>query len=96
MIIHGACTTAGGAIYRLGVLLLELDDPKRVIARSRAAILSPKEPYERIGDVPNVVFTSGAIADPDGTVRIYYGAADTCMCVATASLDDLVNACFER
>jgi beta-1,4-mannooligosaccharide/beta-1,4-mannosyl-N-acetylglucosamine phosphorylase len=96
LIYHGACTTAGGAIYRLGVMLLDLENPRRVIARSRAAILAPKEPYERVGDVPNVVFTSGAIVDADGTIRIYYGGADTCMCLATAKLDDLISACFER
>ncbi len=96
LIYHGACKTASGAIYRLGVMLLDRDDPKRVVARSRAAVLWPKESYERVGDVPNVVFTCGAIPDPDGTVRIYYGGADTCMCVATARLDDLVTACFDR
>lgn len=95
-IIHGACKTASGAIYRLGVILLDLEDPSRVIGRSRSAVLAPKELYERVGDVPNVVFTAGAIPEPDGTVKIYYGGADTCMCLATARLDDLIRAARER
>jgi len=93
-IVHGVCRTAGGAIYRLGVLLLDLDDPTRVVARSRGYVLTPQAPYERAGDVPNVVFTCGAVVESDGEVKIYYGAADTCMCLATAKLDDLVDACF--
>ena len=76
------------------MLLLDLDDPTRLVARSRGYVLSPHEPYERVGDVPNVVFTCGAVVEPDGEVKIYYGAADTCMCLATARLDDLVDACF--
>ena len=77
-------------------MLLDLADPSRVLARSRGAILSPQEPYERTGDVPNVVFSGGAIKEDDGEVKIYYGAADTVMCLATASLADLVDACFNR
>lgn len=95
-IIHGACKTASGSIYRLGVMLLDGADPTRILGRSRTAILAPRERYERVGDVPNVVFTAGAIPEPDGTVKIYYGGADTCMCLATASLDDLVRAALER
>lgn len=94
-IVHGACKTASGAIYRLGVLLLDLADPTRLLARSKGYVLAPREPYERVGDVPNVVFTSGAIAEPDGEVKVYYGAADTCMCLATGRLDALVDACGE-
>jgi predicted GH43/DUF377 family glycosyl hydrolase len=96
LIYHGACKTAAGAIYRLGVMLLGLEDPRRVLARSAGYILAPSEPYERVGDVPNVVFTCGAILEDDGEVKIYYGAADTCQCVATARIEDLVAACFER
>lgn len=95
-IVHGACKTASGAIYRIGLILLDRDDPKRVVARSRGAILWPKEPYERVGDVPNVVFTSGAIVDASGEVKIYYGGADTVMCLATTTLDELLDAVKHR
>lgn len=95
-IYHGVRKTAAGPIYRLGVMLLDLEEPARVIARSRGSILAPREPCERVGDVPNVVFTSGAIPEPDGEVKIYYGGADTVMCLATARIEDLVEACFSR
>ena len=87
---------ASGYVYHIGVMLLDLDDPSKVIARGKAPILSPKLPYERVGLTMNVVFTSGAIPEPDGTVKIYYGGADTVQCVATANLDDLIQACFDR
>ena len=73
-------------------LVLDLEDPAKVIARSEEAILSPREKYERIGDVNNVVFACGAIVEPDDKVKIYYGGADTCLCVATASMDALIEA----
>ena len=83
-------------VYHLGVMLLDLNDPSRVIARSRGPILSPRELYERVGLTMNVVFTSGAILEDDGEVKIYYGGADTVQCVATAQLDDLIDACYNR
>ena len=83
-------------LYHLGVMLLDLDDPSRVIARAKAPILSPMEYYERVGLTSNVIFTSGAILEDDGEVKIYYGGADTVQCVGIAQLKDLIQACFER
>jgi len=82
-------------VYRLGCALLDLEDPSRLIGRSEIPILSPKTPYERTGDVPNVVFTCGAIHEENSEVKIYYGAADTCLCLCTASLDNLLKICVE-
>lgn len=82
-------------VYHLGVMLLDLNDPSRVIARGRAPILSPRESYERVGLTPNVVFTCGVILESDGEVKIYYGAADTVLCLGTARLEDLIAACFD-
>jgi len=90
-IYHGTRMTSAGPIYRAGAVLLDAEDPSREIARSAIALLSPREPYERVGDVPNVVFASGAIVEPDGEVKLYYGAADTCICVAMAYLDDILE-----
>jgi predicted GH43/DUF377 family glycosyl hydrolase len=59
-------------------------------------VLSPRERYERVGDVGNVVFACGAIVDDDGEVKVYYGAADTSICVATGTLDALIDSCFEE
>ena len=62
-IYHGVKNTASGKIYRLGCALFDLKDPSKLLGRSSAPILSPFEPYERVGDVPNVVFTCGVIVD---------------------------------
>jgi len=93
-IYHGVRMTPAGPTYRIGSLLLDLEEPSKVIGRCSIPILSPREPYERIGDVGNVAFASGAILESDGTVKVYYGAADTCICIASARLDDLVARCF--
>ncbi|HIE04722.1 MAG TPA: glycosidase [Candidatus Latescibacteria bacterium] len=89
-IYHGVQITPAGPVYRVGTALLDLEDPSKVVARCKVPLLSPRENYERIGDVPNVVFACGAIVEPDGEVKMYYGAADTCLCVATAKLEDII------
>ena len=90
-IYHGIKMTNSGPIYRIGSALLDLTDPSKVIARCDEALLSPREYYERIGDVNNVIFACGAVVEPSGEIKIYYGAADTCICVATAQLDELIQ-----
>jgi len=77
-------------IYRLGVLLLDKDDPERVLYRSERPILEPTTDYECFGIVPNVVFSCGAIL-MDGQLLIYYGGADTVICVATCDLSELIS-----
>jgi len=91
VIYHGVKQTGSGLLYRVGVLLLDRDDPSRLIGRSKGWLFGPEAPYERAGDVPNAVFPCGAFVR-DGTVWMYYGAADTSICLATASLDDLIAA----
>ena len=88
-IYHGVKMTSGGPIYRAGLVLLDLEDPSVVIARSQVPILSPRTEYERVGDVWNVVFPSAAIVEDNGEVKVYYGAADTAICVATTRLSKL-------
>jgi len=95
-IYHGVKGTGAGRIYRLGCALFDLDNPSKLIGRSKIPILSPKEYYERTGDVPNVIFTCGVIPEDDGEVKIYYGAADTCICVATCQLQDLLSSCLHH
>ncbi len=93
-IYHGVKMTSAGPIYRVGVVLLELDNPAKVIKRGDQPILSPRENYERIGDVPNVCFACGAVLSDDGEMKIYYGAADTSICIATCTLDQLLSEAF--
>jgi len=90
ILYHGVRTTAAGGLYRCGLALLDLEDPTRVIRRSSEWVLSPEEPYERFGDVGDVVFPCGWVLQDD-TVRLYYGAADTCVALATASLTELLE-----
>lgn len=96
-IYHGVKNTSFGPIYRMGAVLLDLENPAVVIARSAVPILTPRELYERVGDVGNVVFACGAVVDEDGTLKLYYGASDTHICVGTAKITDIVDKClFDR
>lgn len=76
-------------VYRLGVALIEKDDPEKIIYRSEEPILEPVEDYERFGKVPNVVFSCGALAIDDD-ILIYYGGGDTVVCVATFDENELL------
>ncbi|MFQ6053945.1 MAG: glycosidase, partial [Candidatus Bathyarchaeia archaeon] len=76
--------------YRLGVAMLDKEDPGRVIYRSEEPILEPNERYERYGHVPNVVFSCGS-ALLDGRLLIYYGCADTVIGVATFNLNEIIK-----
>ncbi len=93
-IYHGVFPTMDGSVYRLGVALHKLDDPATVLAVSDRWILSPQEPYELVGYVHNVVFTCAAVPEEDGTIKLYWGAADTVMCAGTARIDELVDLCL--
>ena len=95
-IYHGVFSTMDGAVYRLGVALHDLHDPSVVLGVSDEWILQPEDPWEVTGYVHNVVFTCGAVPEEDGTVKIYWGGADTVMCVGTAYLQDLVELCLTR
>ena len=90
-IFHATTQTMAGHIYRLGVAVHDLEDPRKVIGRSNRFILAPEALHERVGYVGNVVFTCGAVPEPDGTIKIYYGGADTCMNVAFGKIDDLID-----
>jgi len=92
-IYHGVKNTSAGPIYRMGTVLLDLDDPSKVLCRSAVPILTPREYYERVGDVGNVVFACGAILEDSGRLRIYYGAADTCICLGFADINLLIERC---
>ena len=95
-IYHGVKMTNSGPIYRLGVFLLDLENPEKMLGQSDIPILSPREPYERIGDVNNVVFSCGAVVEENGDIKVYYGAADTCICVAEGTVKELVEFCLEE
>jgi predicted GH43/DUF377 family glycosyl hydrolase len=95
-IYHGVFQTMAGSVYRLGVALHDLRDPAKVIGVGDSWILQPEDPWEITGYVPNVVFTCGAVPEPDGTVKVYWGGADTVMCVGEVNISDLVALCLDR
>ena len=76
--------------YRVGLMLLDLEDPTKVIGRTKDFIMEPEEYYEKFGlIIPNVVFPSATVV-VDDTVFVYYGGCDTCTCVATTTMDEIL------
>lgn len=92
VIYHGIRVTASGSLYRVGLALLDLDEPWKVIRRGEQWVFGPYERYERVGDVPGVTFPTGITLNEEGTeLNMYYGAADSSVCLATAKIDDLLD-----
>lgn len=95
-IIHGVQECFSSWRYSLGAILLDLENPERIIGAAKRYLLTPETPYEHMGVVPDVVFTTGAIADLDKRrLRVYYGGADTCVCLAEGDLDEIIDACVK-
>ena len=93
LVYHGVKETVAGNIYRIGLALLDLDEPTRVLRRLPSWVIAPLAPYERTGDVPNVVFPCGLLHDgASDELRLYYGAADSSICLARATLRDVLDA----
>ena len=90
---HGVRACAAGLRYVLYLYMTSLEDPTKVIAEPGGFLLAPMR-EERIGDVSNVLFSNGWIADEDGTVYIYYASSDTRMHVATSTVDRLIDYCL--
>lgn len=93
-IYHGVFQTMDGCVYRLGAALHSLDDPSQILGVGSRWILQPEDQWEIVGYVHNVVFSCGAVAEEDGTLKLYWGAADKVMCAGTASIDELVELCL--
>jgi len=94
-IYYGIKETSSGPLFRLGAAILDRDNPAKLVGRTNIPILSPREEYERIGDVPNLVFSCGVIIEDDNEVKLYYGAANSCICVGTTKLSNIIQACIE-
>lgn len=86
---HGVITTCNGFRYSMGAALLDREDPSRVLYRTQPYLLAPSAPYELAGDVPNVVFPCAALTDGD-RVAVYYGAADTTVCLAFGRISEII------
>lgn len=97
MLYHGVRVNAAGALYRLGVALFDLADPSLLLKRGDEWIFGPEADYETHGDVANVAFPCGYTIAPDGdTLHLYYGAADTCIALATGSIREILQWLDER
>ncbi len=91
MIYHGVVNGCNGYVYRMGLALLDPEEPWKVIHRSPNHVFGPEAAYETAGAVPNVVFPCAALCDAaTGRVAIYYGAADTDTGLAFAHIDELI------
>jgi predicted GH43/DUF377 family glycosyl hydrolase len=88
VIYHGV---SRDKVYRAGAALLDLHDPSKIIGRTKTPILEPKEPYEKFGDINNVVFPTGACVVDNDKLFVYYGSADRVCCLATADLNYLLD-----
>lgn len=93
-VYHATAMTASTENYYLGVCLLDLEQPWKVVAAPKSFLLAAEELYECVGQTPNVVFTGGGCEMPDGTYHLYYGAADTRVCLATTTVNELLDFCL--
>ena len=92
VIYHGVINTCNGFVYRMGCALLDLEQPWKVLKRTKNYILAPHEIYECMGDVPNVVFPCAALTDAEtGRIAIYYGCADTVTGLAFTTVNELME-----
>ena len=96
LIYYGEKNTSAGPLVRLGAAILEKDNPSNVLGRSDIPILAPRTKYERIGNAGNIVFSCGALLEETNEIKIYYGASDSCICLGTANLDEIVKLCLEK
>jgi predicted GH43/DUF377 family glycosyl hydrolase len=91
MIYHGVRHTASGSLYRLGLALLDREDPGTCLLRGDQWVFGPETPYEKFGDVDNVTFPCGVTVGADGdSLNVYYGAADSCVALATSRISHLL------
>ena len=94
LIYHGVKAFGGNLMYRAGLALLDRDRPHKVLARSPGWVFGPEAEYELSGIMPNVVFPCGCLLRGD-ELWMYYGAADTSVCLATAKLSDVLSVLTE-
>ena len=89
---HGVVNTCNGFVYSFGAVLLDLEDPSKVLYRGKEYLITPEKDYETTGFVPNVCFPCACLADADtGRIAIYYGAADTYVALAFTTVDEVLD-----
>lgn len=96
LIYYGARDTSAGPLYRIGTAIVDKDNPAKLLGRCNRPILGPRELYERIGNTPNVLFSTGAHIKGNTTLVLYYGAANSCINVGSADLTKVIESCMEE
>lgn len=92
LIYHGVLPSCSGYVYSFGAALLDLEEPWKVIARTKYYLMTPEAPYEVSGFVPNVVFPVAALTDAKtGRIAIYYGCADTCVGLCFGYVQEILD-----
>ena len=92
IVYHGVRETPAGALFCVGLALLDLEDPRRVLRRGDEWVVGPRAPYEVTGDIPNVVLPCGPVLHAAcGELRLYYGAADSCVGLMTAQIREILD-----
>ena len=85
-----------GPLYKIGAMLLDINEPWKIIAKTEEPILQPDLTFERVGDVTNAIFTNGWIVEDNGDIKIYYSGADTNICLATTTVKELIALCKKQ
>jgi beta-1,4-mannooligosaccharide/beta-1,4-mannosyl-N-acetylglucosamine phosphorylase len=97
VLVHGVAPNCSGSRYSIGAMLLDKDNPEKIIGLTQSALLFPEKDYEFQGVVPNVVFPAGFLIDWDkDKLYLYYGAADSSVCLAEGSVREIIKLCKEQ
>ena len=91
VITHGVLYNVNNVVYSMGAIVLDRDDPSKVIHKCENFLMTPQELYEVVGHTPNVVFPTNVLVGENGKMAIYYGAADCCTCLAFTTIDILMD-----
>lgn len=91
VIVHGVLYNCNNYVYSMGAIILDKDDPTKVIHKCENFLLTPQAPYEIAGHTPNVVFPTNILVGEDGKLAIYYGAADCYTCLAFSTIDTIID-----
>lgn len=93
---YGVKRTSGGTLTRIGTAILDREDPAMTpVGRSNIPVISPRELYERVGDISNLVFSCGAILESNNTIKLYYGTSNNCLYLGTTNLDEIIETCTQ-
>jgi predicted GH43/DUF377 family glycosyl hydrolase len=93
---YGVKMTSGGTLTRIGTVILDRENPAApIVGRSNIPVLSPRELYERVGDISNIVFSCGAVFEKDSSIKLYYGTSNNCLYVGTTTLEEIIETCMQ-